>query len=302
MIANEGQGALERVGYAPPALYNLDIEVFRVSELWQRRKDEHFRRAHRIDFNLLVCVTAGSCRHTLDFAPIRLQAGSVLMARPGQAQQFDVDSDWDGWLILFQPEFLLPSDAWRRGRTDDGAEAAWLGQHLRLEAELAHRVQDAIAQLRADSQLAVPRNPLHALLRHQLQALLIRLGLIWGEREAVHRVSAGEHQRYRRFQLLLEQQFRRWHQVQDYARALACSEKTLNRAVLGVADDSAKAMIIHRIMLEAKRLLAHTALPVAAVAEHVGFDEATNFTKFFRREAAMSPGEFRKQHGVADGD
>lgn len=288
---------MERVAYAPPALYNLDIEVFRVSELWQRRKDEHFRHAHRIDFNLLICVTAGACRHTLDFAPIRLEAGSVLMARPGQAQQFDVDSDWDGWLVLFRPEFLLPSDAWRRGRTDESAEAAWLGQHLRLEADLARRVAESIAHMRTDSQLAVPTNPLHALLRHQLQALLIRLGLIWGEREAV-RVSAGEHQRYRRFQQLLEQQFRRWHQVQDYARALACSEKTLNRAVLGVADNSAKAMIIHRIMLEAKRLLAHTALPVAAVAEHVGFDEATNFTKFFRREAAMSPLQFRKQHGV----
>jgi AraC-like DNA-binding protein len=56
---------------------------------------------------------------------------------------------------------------------------------------------------------------------------------------------------------------------------------------------SAKAFISKRINLEAKRLLAHTDLPVGVIAEKLGFQEATHFSKFFKREARCTPKEFR---------
>lgn len=59
---------------------------------------------------------------------------------------------------------------------------------------------------------------------------------------------------------------------------------------------TAKAFVASRINLEAKRLLAHTALPVSVIADQVGFDEATNFVKLFKREVGCSPGEFRRRH------
>jgi AraC-like DNA-binding protein len=48
--------------------------------------------------------------------------------------------------------------------------------------------------------------------------------------------------------------------------------------------------------LEAKRLLVHTSLPVSVIANRLGFDEPTNFVKFFRREVQKSPGEFRGEY------
>ncbi|KQQ45126.1 hypothetical protein ASF61_21100 [Duganella sp. Leaf126] len=289
---------MERVGYQPFGKYNLDIEVFRVAELWPRQKAEQLRRAHRIDFHQLLYVTEGRCAHVVDFGQVDCVAGTILMTRPGQAQQFDTDGAWDGWLLLFQSDFLLPSGAAQAGRSL-APELAWLGQPMQLDGALQQRVADSVAQLHRDTQLPAVRGELHALLRHQLHALLIRLAIAWGEREAAsagHPVSAGERQRYRRFLQLVEQRFRHWHQVQDYAAALGCSDKSLNRAAQAFADCTAKAVIVERIMLEAKRLLAHTALPVAVVGGQVGFDEATNFTKFFRREALMSPGAFRALH------
>jgi AraC-like DNA-binding protein len=55
-------------------------------------------------------------------------------------------------------------------------------------------------------------------------------------------------------------------------------------------------MLTQRIVLEAKRLLAHSLSPVAAIGEALGFDEATNFVKFFRRETGLTPGAFRARH------
>jgi AraC-like DNA-binding protein len=50
------------------------------------------------------------------------------------------------------------------------------------------------------------------------------------------------------------------------------------------------------LLLGRKRAKVHTNLSVSAIAEKLGFDEPTNFSKFFRREAACSPAEFRQQH------
>lgn len=56
---------------------------------------------------------------------------------------------------------------------------------------------------------------------------------------------------------------------------------------------TAKEVIDGRVTLEAKRLLAHTDLPVAAIAARLGFSEPTNLGKFLTRQAGASPGAFR---------
>ena len=61
---------------------------------------------------------------------------------------------------------------------------------------------------------------------------------------------------------------------------------------------SAKAFIAARINLEAKRLLVHTDWPVALIAERLGFDEATNFSKFFKRESGATPAQFRRRQAA----
>ncbi|HEX9806690.1 MAG TPA: helix-turn-helix domain-containing protein [Alteraurantiacibacter sp.] len=78
-----------------------------------------------------------------------------------------------------------------------------------------------------------------------------------------------------------------------YANALGCTQKSLNRATQGLAGLNAKDCSARRIALEAKRLLAHTDRPIYLIAEGLGFDEATNFSKFFRKHAGQSPAEFR---------
>lgn len=50
--------------------------------------------------------------------------------------------------------------------------------------------------------------------------------------------------------------------------------------------------IDRRVVLEAKRLLADTDVTVAEMRGGVGFDDAVNFSRFFRARAAGSPGTF----------
>jgi AraC-like DNA-binding protein len=99
---------------------------------------------------------------------------------------------------------------------------------------------------------------------------------------------------YKRFQLRLETDFAKAHKVQHYALALGMGEKNLSRVCLATMGVSAKACINQRLVLEAKRLLAHTKRPVQAIGHALGFEDATNFVKFFRKETGLTPGGFRQ--------
>ncbi len=77
------------------------------------------------------------------------------------------------------------------------------------------------------------------------------------------------------------------------ARELGYTPRTLSRATHAATARSAKQFIDDRVILEAKRLLAHSDSPAATIARHLGFDDDTNFTKFFRRHTDTTPGAFR---------
>ena len=294
---------IERIGYRPAAPYALDIEILSMRHLKGRIAAEDLRTAHRLEFHQLICVTEGSCTHVIDFSPIPCEPGSLLVHQPSQTEQYDVTSDWDGWLVLFRPEFLFapPSGA----SSDKTAEMNLIGilaglpRHLALPAAEFRVVRDALSRMHADSKQEGLMLEIHALLRHQLCALLIRLHMVQRHREDLQAAAPSELRRFRRFQQLLEQSFTEWHQVARYANALGCTEKTLSRATMTVAGLTAKAFIASRVSLEAKRLLVHTTLSVTAIGDSLGFDDPSNFVKFFRREAGCTPLELRRQHQPA---
>jgi len=92
---------------------------------------------------------------------------------------------------------------------------------------------------------------------------------------------------------------RQVHHVSRYAHAMGCSEKTLTRICGAMVGVGAKSFSASRLALEAKRLLVHTEMPISAIAQRLGFDEATNFTKFFRSIEGCTPGDFRRRLDVS---
>jgi len=138
----------------------------------------------------------------------------------------------------------------------------------------------------------------HALLRYQLYAFVTWLTVVHGQQGARVPLSSSALERFRQFQELVERRFATWGQLGDYARHLGCTEKSLLRATRMVVGSSAKELISRRINLEAKRLLVHTDLPVSVIASKLGFEEATHFSKFFRREVGCTPRHFRMRSSL----
>jgi AraC-like DNA-binding protein len=291
---------IERIPYWPVPPQSLDAEVLSMRALRKRMPAEDLQRPHRIEFHLLICVTRGTCTHVMDSHAVRCMPGSVLVFQPGQTEQLDFMSSWDGSIVLFRPEFLFaPSTPGLPGNVSELnliSILAGLPQHFTVGGFEFSAIRNVLAQMQADCKLNVPARQIQALLRHQISALLVRLDMAQRRHGSRPPAPASEILRFSRLQQLLNESFCKWHDVAKYAHALGCTEKTLTRTTLSVSGVTAKTFIASRICAEAKRLLVHTSLPVATISDRVGFNDASNFVKFFKREAKCTPMEFRRHH------
>jgi AraC-like DNA-binding protein len=107
--------------------------------------------------------------------------------------------------------------------------------------------------------------------------------------------SAIASQQFPLYRDIVELKFKQWHHVSQYAKHIGCPLKELHQVTLSETGLSAKAFLMSRIVAEAERLLANTALSVAAISDELGFHEPTYFVKFFRRSVGITPGQYRSQ-------
>jgi AraC-like DNA-binding protein len=271
----------------------LDLEVFSFASLRRRESLVELETTHRFSFYTLICVTEGEVSQLVDFEPIACAAGSILVLRPGQVHNFG-GVEWDGWMVIFRSEFL-PSESETVSELIPALGLDRLPNHVQLPESDFRAISDSVSRMQQDGASDAQTRELHALLRYQLCALLLRLTILHDRDETGVAGRSRGLQRFTKFRRLLELNFTGWHHVAQYADALACTEKSLTRSALEVTGRTAKEVIAQRITLEAKRLLAHTDRPVSLVSETLGFDEATNFAKFFRRETGLSPRQFRQE-------
>jgi AraC-like DNA-binding protein len=238
-------------------------------------------------FHHLIAVRSGALHCSVDFSDHALARGNWLWVRRGQILQFRSDlTAAQGTVVLFQPGFLSAATV-ETARVDQPSQ----GRLLSPADEDEQVLQRVLELLESEYQRLADR-PLEVhieVVRHLLAVLLLRLAHLPAPREAA---QAGT-EAFRRFQQAVEDGFTRTHRVEHYARQLGYSVRTLTRATQTAVGCGAKHFIDDRVLLEAKRLLVHTDLSGAAVANRLGFPEATVFTKFFSRRAGETPAAFR---------
>lgn len=97
-----------------------------------------------------------------------------------------------------------------------------------------------------------------------------------------------------RFIKLLAGSFREERSVSFYAKQLNVTPRHLTQTVKEVTGKSAGELIDETVIMEAKILLNDVSLTLAQVAEHLYFSDQFFFSKFFKRNAGITPSQYRK--------
>ncbi len=239
------------------------LDVFRLSSLRDRMAWDGPPSYERTDFDLLILPIEGVGTHEVDFETVTIDPMRWLHVRPGQVHRWHPD-DYDATLVLLAPR--------------PGAGGGPPGPHLLDVADLSGA--EPLRRLLEDDRRAdLDRTAARAL------AMLV-VGWLDLDRLAERDVEP-LHAGFRR--LLDDDEVPHPRRVVDLARRLHCSPRTLARACERAGAPTPKRMIDEHTVLEAQRRLALPGSTVSATAAALGFDELTNFTKFFRRLTGTTP-------------
>lgn len=134
------------------------------------------------------------------------------------------------------------------------------------------------------------------MLRILLKLIILKSTRIWKQQ---HQLAENEQyldvQFLRKFSKLVEQHYKTHHTVADYADMLSITPKSLSKKIGLLSKDTPNDIIKNRIILESKRLLAHTSLSVKEIAYSLNYEDDAYFVRFFTKNTGTSPTSFRKQ-------
>jgi AraC family transcriptional activator of pobA len=95
----------------------------------------------------------------------------------------------------------------------------------------------------------------------------------------------------------IEANFKTLHSAADYAGLLNMSTAALNKVSKTHFNKTLSALIAERITTEGKRQLYLTAKPIKQIAYELGFNDEFYFSRFFKKQVAVSPQVFRDTVG-----
>ena len=250
-------------------------------------------KPHRLAFYLILFITQGTGVHYIDFRSYTYKKGDILFIAKGQVHAFEAQPDVDGVMLLFTEDFLVKNLV----DSDSLPFHRLYNYHLhepilRLsgigESTVGNVIQEMSEEFRAADNFAKEE-----MLRLWLKLLMLKV-------ERINQHSAPQQKEskwmllFRDFRNLLEEQFQETRNAKEYAQMLNISYKHLNEACKSVTGKTAKEFIDAFLILETKRQLVISDISVKELTYKLGFDEPTNFVKFFRRHAGQSPVQFRK--------
>ncbi|MFS4491448.1 helix-turn-helix domain-containing protein [Maribacter sp. 2308TA10-17] len=266
---------------------------FEVYDLNAYRKNSGTKAAvpHSHSYYQIIWFFQAGGTHTVDFKCFEIKKNTVLFVNKDQVHAFDANLEVNGWLIHFNENFFMHSDVdiflkynlFNSPQNpcypiDNKIATVGLSYVDLIREELAKRDQFGSEDV----------------VRYLLKSFLITLERIHRKdtEKSIELTSQYEFQFYK-FKDLLEENYAKNVSVQSYSEALNISSKTLATITKSFVNKSPKQLIAERIVLEAKRLLKFTTLQISEIAFRLGFDDASYFVKYFKRQVGSSPSVYR---------
>ncbi|MEZ5594051.1 MAG: helix-turn-helix transcriptional regulator [Gammaproteobacteria bacterium] len=285
---------IPNVEYQPQRESSAGVELCSLESLYSRSHGLDFDpfAPHRVQFHHLLYIAEGMGTHFVDFNRHDYQTGTFVWVSKNQIHAFDRQNRPAGVMILFTQDFLDSIHTSMRVPTSaTGFHLVGSSPVMGVHGEL----KDSCEALLSEITRVTGRAPHDRLI---LQLLLACLFLKLRQQDrALHETPVNEarHQQLQRFMSLIEASFHTTKDAAAYAQMMGVTYKTLNVICKKSVRKTPKQLIDAHTILEAKRRLAIDNIQISQLAYELGFQEVTNFVKYFKKHTAETPSQFQRR-------
>lgn len=282
------------VGFNHVKTSNCEIEVIDLEALYQfkERLTHNPTLPHRVNFNHIIHIEEGEGTHLIDFVNYPYESGAFIFIQKNQVHAFDFSHKPKGKVLIFTQEFI--NQALTNMRLPE-----FVPTHLEYtykpvfipDPETISSSEILLTEISKELHYQ-ESNPLITMFLFSSLSLILRRVMPENHHD---KLNKNQLSKFNDFVARLETNFHRTRDATYYADQLHTTYKTLNQICKLACNQTAKQLIDAYTILEAKRRLVLDGLPTQQLAYELGFEDASNFVKYFKKHTLITPSRFQKQ-------
>jgi AraC-like DNA-binding protein len=254
--------------------------------------------AHRHKCLELFFFKEHALQHIIDFKSYPVEPLEVHLIRPNGLHHLQRNQQTYGYVLLISQAFFLQyahhKERWERlnqqivrfGPILKFEEPVF--QLLQQQVELLFSLRDSPASPYKDEQIC-----LHA------EGILLSLLAAYHKTAASDNNFDSTEKLSCDFMALVEDHFHEWHDLSQYTKALNTGGTKLFQACRTTLNQAPIQLVHDRIILEAKRLLAHSDASVKEISWSLGYSDDAYFNRFFKKKTGTTAMFFRKNNAFS---
>ena len=264
---------------------DLEFELTSIPAIYKKSKSK-LSLPHRQEFYGLFYFRNSYGQHFIDFKEYEIKKSSIFFISNEQVHYFKNIEKTKGNVILFTNSFLDNDFL-----IEQIFEQNIGNPTLSLNAQLLKDIDLLISQIQSTITSTKKMKP--EILKKYLEIILLEIAQSKQENLSLQNIY---YQRFVQFKKDLKEHYKEQKNVNFYADKQFISPKTLNLSIRKIVDKSVKQFISEYIILLAKRMLINSKYSISEITYNLGFDEPTNFIKFFKNKENTTPSLFQKKH------
>lgn len=276
---------------------NSGIEILTLESLAVRKNDvldHHPEKAHQVAFNMIVLYTEGESRQLVDFVWHSVKKNTIIHISKGQINAFQFTENLKGYILLFTEDYLKKQiNALPKNELIRLFNAHLFSPLIQVPANsnvsrYFELLFEEYQNQKEDYNQENTYKSLHSIIFSKLERLK--------QYQTFHLKQSKQLNVFLDFKSLLEKHFTKSRNADFYAEKLNITYKHLNIICKSTISITAKQFIDEFIVLEAKRLLVNSDIKSTELAFTLGFEEPTNFVKYFKKHTKLTPNTFKKTY------
>lgn len=253
-----------------------------------RNFSQHWQR----DLFHVILLNRGAGCVKIDFRETQIQPPQAYFTKPNQVVGMAATEKCSGTIIGFNGSLCLEYENSAAGCKGILFQPPDQLPHIPLSYQEEEKLMLVLRAVKGELQQQASDQ--RAMLATYLRLILISCSRIKAKHTQKSKPTEKEFELKKRFIELVDIYYKTHHSVGDYAKMLGISPKSISKRFHQLNAGKPSDVIKHRIVLEAKRLLAFSDLSIKEIGFELGFDDPGYFSRFFKKATRLSPKSYRE--------
>lgn len=244
-----------------------------------------------------VLYLPSDCKIKVDFGVYSTSSYSLFFISPNQVLSVEEMGDQPGFFIFYNSDFYCI----QIHDEEVACDGLLFNNIHNMPMTAVPENESAFIEylfVRMEDEFVLKDSSQEEMIRTYLKQIFIKSTRLWKlqHMDGLLAQQNNDIEFFRRFTQLVEANYKQKHSVADYADILAIAPKTLTHKFKRMNLPQPNEIIKTRIILEAKRLLVHTAKSAKEIAYDLGYEDPAYFSRLFFIKTNETPFGFKNKY------